>query len=159
MIFYYLQTQAKPNIRMNVHPNRFFIRTSVMVALVHKYNLLCTLNEQQTILLFLHFLVKIWKVSKLWVLWGGSLHPLPPCIRPWGRQKFGFYLLNWKNKRILKMFTPDLSHVNSVSLISWSCYHRYNHRPLNPIQRWNKKTERTQVLMVEIKLKYILFFY
>ena len=28
--------------------NRFFIRTSVMVALVHIYNLLSALNEQQT---------------------------------------------------------------------------------------------------------------
>ena len=28
--------------------DRFFIRTSVMVALVHVYNLLCALDEQQT---------------------------------------------------------------------------------------------------------------
>ena len=42
MVFYYLQTQAKPNIKM----------TSVMVALVHYCNLLSALNEQQTIFLY-----------------------------------------------------------------------------------------------------------
>ena len=39
-------------IRMNVHILvRFFIRTSIMVALVYVYNLLSALNEQLTIFL------------------------------------------------------------------------------------------------------------
>ena len=57
--------------------NRFFL-----VALVHVYNLLSALNEQQTnFFMFFTHEFKIWKLWKLWVL-GGALPPCSPLYTP-----------------------------------------------------------------------------
>ena len=67
--------------------NRFFIRTSVMVALVHVYNLLSALNEQQTN--FFMFFTLQFKIGKVWKLWdlpftglGWGTAPCPPLYTP-----------------------------------------------------------------------------
>ena len=63
--------------------DRFFIQTSVMVALVHIYNFLSALRmNSKLFFMFFTLQFKIWKVWKLWVPGGGELPPCPPLYTP-----------------------------------------------------------------------------